>query len=241
MKKIIAALLLLLCIIPAAFAQPKLFTPEQMRQDLDSMYAWINATHPNLYLRINKEKADKAWEKVRKQLKAPLTAREFSMIASPLLSQYWDGHTGLGFDLEDEGLQAYQENGGTFFPLGVEVRGQELIVTKATEASELKPGAKITRINGRKAGILLKEMLPIWPADNPENQAANLGRLFGLTLWGIYGWGDKIEVEYQNYGDSGKQKEVLDGISYSDLWKIMSAGSRNYKLTVHEDESLAVL
>lgn len=245
MKKILSLPLLLFVTVTLAFAQgppqEKRFTPEEMRQDLDSMYTWVNATHPNLYLRISKKKADKEWQKVRKQLKTPLTAREFSIVASPLLSQYWDGHTGLGIDLEDKGLQAYHENGGKFFPFGVEVRGQQLIVTKVTDATSIKPGATITKINGRKTGALLKEMLPVWPADNPENQAANLGRLFGLTLWGAYGWGDKVEVEYQNYGESGKQAETLHGISYSDLWKLMSAGSRNYKLTIHEEERLAVL
>ncbi|MBC5994973.1 S41 family peptidase [Pontibacter cellulosilyticus] len=245
MKKTLSLLLLLFMAATLTFAQQapqeKLFTPEQMRQDLDSMYRWVNATHPNLYLRIKKEKADKEWEKVKKQLKTPLTAREFSIVASPLLSQYWDGHTSLGFDLEDKGLQEYHENGGKFFPLGMEVRDQELIVKKATDASGVKPGAKITKVNGVKTGALLKKMLFVWSADNQKNQAANMGRLFGITLWGAYGWGDKVEVEYQNYGDSRKQKEVLNGISYSDLWKLMSAGSRSYKLTIHEKESLAVL
>ncbi|WP_299818764.1 S41 family peptidase [uncultured Pontibacter sp.] len=245
MKKVFSLLLLLFVAANVASAQEapqsRLFTPAQMHQDLDSMYAWINATHPNLYLQVKKEKADKVWEQARAQLKRPMTRVEFAKIVFPVTSQYKDGHTGLGFDFSDEEFQKYYEEGGRFFPLGVKVQEGQLYVTEVAKGQSIKPGASITKINGRKAEELVQEMLPYWPADNKPNQEATLSRLFGFTLWYLYGWGNDVEVEYSNYGERKKQVAQLQGVGEDTFFHYIGFGSRDYKLTIHEQESLAVL
>ncbi|MEJ8801349.1 S41 family peptidase [Pontibacter sp. H249] len=245
MKKMLSLLLLLLVIKTVAFAQQpskeKLFTAEQMRQDLDSMYAWINATHPNLYLHISKEKADKKWDKVRAQLNKPMTRVEFAKIVFPVTSQYQDGHTGLGFDFSDKEFTQYYEQGGRYFPVGVKVQDGKLYATAIAGNVAIKPGASITKINGRKAEELVQEMLPYWPFDNKLHQESNLSRLFGFTLWYLYGWGSEVELEFINYGERKKQVAQLQGVDADTFFKYMSFGTRDYKLTVHEQESLAVL
>ncbi len=220
----------------------KLYSPEEMHQDLDSMYAWINATHPNLYLHIKKEKADKEWSKIRAKMNKPMSRIDFAKLVFPLTTMYRDGHTGLGFDFSDREFEAYAAKGGKLFPLAVQIEKGKLYATNADPQFKLKPGARILTINGVKSEELIREMLPYWPSDNKPHQESNLSRLFGFTLWYLHGWGDKVEVTYSNFGESKNQTEVLAGMDLDTFFKeILGFGSKQYKLTIHEKESLAVL
>jgi hypothetical protein len=238
--------LMLVLLQTSAIAQldkeDRLYSPEEMKQDLDSMYAWINETHPNLYLHIKKQKADKEWEKVREKLDKPMTRIEFAKTVFPLNSLYKDGHTGLGFDFSDREFEAYSAKGGRLFPLNLKIHKSRIYVKEADPSWKVKPGSRIHEINGKDAKDLVREMLPMWPSDNDPHQEANLSRLFGFTLWYLYGLGEVVEIVYTNYGSRKKQTVTLSGVDVDTFLKdILGFGKREYKLTLHEQESLAVL
>ncbi|AYA37361.1 hypothetical protein D3Y59_10050 [Hymenobacter oligotrophus] len=254
MKALLGFVCLLVGVAQAAWAQQQpaplpaapassltLLEPPQLQQDLDSLHAWLHATHPNLHLRLSHEADERQWQRVRAQLNQPLTAGEFAQLVMPLTTQYADGHTGLSYDFSDAAFQAYSQRGGLFFPLNVTLQKGKLYVAESAAQSEVRPGALIRRINGESADALVQNMLRYWPADHQKNREATTARLFGFTLWSLYGWGESVQLEFQNYGQRQKQTTTLRGIPAERLMQLMNVGPRKYKLTLHEPESLAVL
>ncbi|RAK62893.1 S41 family peptidase [Hymenobacter edaphi] len=225
----------------AATWHPRVFSPQELRQDFDSLHAWLQSTHPDLYVAVRRKRAERRWQAARAQLTRPMTRREFLLLTAPLTTQYQDGHTGLYLDAEDEEGRAYDEHGRRFFPLNVRVKDGQLYAANSLNSQLIRPGARITRLNGVPAAQLVAQMKPYWFHDHEANLESTLSRFFNTSLWFVRGWGRQVEVEFVNYGTRQRQRETLAGVPYAQVAPYIYPGRKRQRLTIHEPERLAVL
>ncbi len=221
----------------------RIFSPAELHTDLDSMYIWINATHPDLYFNLKKEVADKNWEEVRKKINKPMKKLEFARLISPLITQYQDGHLNLGaYFWEDEEFQNYSSGGGKFFPLQVKIKSGKIFVVKGDTANNIHPGSEIMKINKVSASNIIQHLLTQIPADTKKNAEASISRLFNTTLWYVYGWGSQSNIEYRNPSKNEILTANLTGISFEEVLKYnFPKGNKKMDLLIFEPDKLAVI
>lgn len=223
--------------------EEKMFSPAELLSDLDSLYHWINTSHPDLYSSIEKVKADENWELVRSQIKVPMKSLEFARLISPLITQYKDGHLNLGaYFWEDEAFQDYLKREGKFFPLHVKVKNGKIFVIEGTTDGKIKAGAEITSINGESASEIINSLLTQVGSDTRANAEATISRLFNTTLWYIYGWGITSLIEFYNPSETNKITTVLPGSSFEEVLRFnFPKGNKKMDLLLYEEEGLAII
>src|SRR5687768_11910910 len=107
--------------------ETRLFSPAELKQDLDFLFEKLEAIHPSLYHYTPKAQMDEARVALEKQLQEPMTRLEFARKAIPVVSMLNDGHTSLSFPQEE--LSGFMKKGGTLFPLNVLIREGKFFVT----------------------------------------------------------------------------------------------------------------
>ena len=69
----------------------KLYSPEELKEDLDYLFQTMEDVHPNLYAYTPKSVIDSLREKATGQLTNPKTAFEFGKLVTPLIVKLGDG------------------------------------------------------------------------------------------------------------------------------------------------------
>lgn len=217
----------------------KLYPADVLLRDLDSLYYWMHATHPELHFSIDKQQADAKWEAARKSITSPMSRVDFMKLAVPLTTQYRDGHTALYLDPWLDEVKQYEKSGGTFFPAQLHLRdGRAWVKQDLQSNATLAPGDELLSINGEPVQRIIRRMLPYWPADGLRGNENVVSRFFGITLWYLYGWGSHCTVWVRR---QGKEKEVrIAGVADSVIWQYRSLVPE-WRMQLYERESLAVI
>lgn len=219
--------------------EKKMFSADALLQDLDSLYHWLHASHPELHFSISKQAADAKWNTARKSITAPMSRVDFMKLAVPLTTQYRDGHTALYLDPWLDEIQQYEKNGGTFFPVQLYLRDGRAWVKQDLQANPtLFAGDEILAINGEPVKKMIERMLPYWPADGLRGNENVASRFFGITLWYLYGWGSQVTVSVRTKGKV--RKFLLTGVAGAVIQQSKNA-IPEWSMTVYEAESLAVI
>ncbi|RYZ23098.1 MAG: hypothetical protein EOO16_06515 [Chitinophagaceae bacterium] len=213
------------------------FAPGALRADLDSLYAALRDNHPALYAQWPKADADRAFQRLRAQVQAPMTRLEFYRLTMPFVSHFRDGHTYLELDLESPDMAAYEKAGGRYFPLRVAIIGERLFTREA--AGGAAAGTEIRGINGKASGKIIRELVADFPADGAENARASVERLFGWMLWLRYGWGTRNRLELATA--SGKRNLELPGVDHDRMFANFFPNGPTRELELHPEVSLGVV
>ena len=80
-----------------AFGQAKKLSREQMIQDIDTLFSFIDKVHPDMYAVYPKQQLDKDIEKVKSELEPSGDIFCFYKQITPLVAQLGDGHTNVNF------------------------------------------------------------------------------------------------------------------------------------------------
>lgn len=217
----------------------KLFATDALLQDLDSLYYWLHASHPELHFSISKEAADAKWNAARKSITEPMSRIDFMRLVVPLTTQYRDGHTALYLDPWLDELKEYEGNGGTFFPVQLYLRDGRAWVKDDLQANAtLAAGDEILAINGEPVKKIIERMLPYWPADGLRSNENVASRFFGITLWYLYDWGSQVTLDVRRKG--GVNKVPVAGVASAVIQQYRNS-IPEWKLNIYEAESLAVI
>ena len=220
--------------------QTRIFSVAELQSDIDSMYKWATETHPSLYITIEKEQADKKWKSVRSSIDQPMNRLEFLRKILPLLTQYRDGHTGLTPEFDFPEFETYKQNGGKIFPLRVIISQNRIWCVENYEDNGLaSPGDEIISIHGRPARQIIKDLLPVWPADDIISNEVIISRLFSYTLWLYYGWGNESPVELKK--SNGNAAVKLKGMDPDTYLTRYFSGMESWKLKLFPERQLAVI
>ena len=166
----------------------KVFTKQQLLQDIDSLHLWLQQTHPQLYFHSDSALTEKRWAAVRRSLSDSLTAEAFETIISPLVSQYNDGHTYVDIDLE-----SLQSKGKTLFPAVVLIHDNKLYIKDTI--GTLMPGSEVISVNSINAETIIQQILSVVPGDYLQNKEATGSRLFTYYYAKYFGYQDSFSIK----------------------------------------------
>ncbi|MDY5969431.1 MAG: hypothetical protein SPJ13_05415 [Bacteroidales bacterium] len=96
--KTVGAILLLLTFSVLGYAQDanKMLTPLQMREDVDSLYAWYKETHPNPFAVLDEEAFDRTIDSLKNSLDRDKTKAQFYTTIVGL-QRFFDLHSRIGY------------------------------------------------------------------------------------------------------------------------------------------------
>ena len=181
-----------ICVAQTA-TETRLFTPEELKQDLDFLFEKLESIHPSLYYYTPKLKIEEARKALEGELTEPMTRLEFSKKVIPVVTLLKDGHTSLSFPPEE--LTGYLKNGGKTFPLGVLIREEKIYVTTNVSSDTADfISAEILSINGQYARDVLAKLRRYTSAELDFYRNIRIQRAFGQLLWYCYGWGDAFDM-----------------------------------------------
>ena len=188
----IAAIALLL--LPACSqAQPDSFDAAAIAADVTEWEDWLFATHPQPEFSMDVEAVRAGFDAVRDRLNKNHTRREAWLALAVLNPHFADGHVTLRLPTEDH--DAWLAEGGSDFTLPVRIEGDQLRVAETVSAdSRALVGERITAINGRPVGPLIRAATDRANGDTPGLRRHIVERRFASYLWALTGGADDWQV-----------------------------------------------
>jgi len=179
-----AAFACILVSLPAAApAQTeKLFTPAEVRSDMEIMYRRLQADAFELYAFTPKPEMDRLYEQLKAEIDHPLTRLEVQTRLELLAAVARQGHTRVeGFYAA---WTAYQKAGGKAFPLAIRiVDGRAYVARNSSGLARLKSGDEILEIDGEPAAYWLGRTRRRISAETPAFADSILEYDFPMYLW----------------------------------------------------------
>ena len=158
----------------------ELFTPKQMKEDVDYFLKTIENTHPNMYAYASKEAVKERVDELLKELDKPLPYKDFYAKVAQLNSLF-DGHTQIFYH---NGLNYrhlidyYYAKGGSFFPRDVSYESDKIYYIDS-----LNKKARIISINGIPAEKICSTLNKVVSSEKEKTNALYINRLFPLYLY----------------------------------------------------------
>ncbi len=194
----------------------KLYSPEELKEDLDYLFQTMEDVHPNLYAYTPKSVIDSLREKATGQLTNPKTAFEFGKLITPLVVKLGDGHTFLHFP--GELWQTYLNDSGKLVPFKIIVEEDQLLVKKNyTNDSTLSVNTKIISINNVPAKDIIQAMLKYTKGEKLAFRKKRISKHFASLLWALYDIKSDFSVEYLSALDDQKYINTFSGITLNEL------------------------
>ncbi|WP_338845144.1 S41 family peptidase [Massilia sp. W12] len=165
------------------------FTPAQLKADLQSLRAHIDAIHPDISHSASPAQLEQAYAEIAASLTEALTAKEFWLRMARLNPLFNDGHWSVNLPETEHDLQKFIDNIGGGFPFEVHVKpdGELTVLALAGGGATAWRGARIEAINGVVAPLLSRQLLALRHGDTPMNRANLLGPSFQLYYASLFG------------------------------------------------------
>ena len=230
-----------LCLfVGSAFGQAKKLSREQMVQDIDTLFSFIDKVHPDMYAVYPKQQLDKDIEKVKSELEPSGDIFYFYKQITPLVAQLGDGHTNVNFPYD-----ALSDCANIlFFPFFVKVTYPDKVILVQNNYKNTIPiGAQIMSINNRQANDIVQEMLSYARGEKDFYKIWNLRYAFTPMLYTLYR--DSIfEIEY--LFNKEKYSIQVRGISLKEceeLWEQDNAimSSEKYTFNTLSDKNIGII
>ncbi|MEZ0469073.1 S41 family peptidase [Luteimonas salinilitoris] len=174
---------------PSPVHSQQIFSPEQLRADLDVIRNTIDRAHPDPAHSADEAALTHAFARIRRCLDDDMTRDQAwaqLAILNPVLA---DGHLLVGYpDWREDSLAHLAGKG--FFPFEVHVDpadGQPFIRSKLGGGATDLAGARIERIDGRDARRVTRALLARVHGDTPAFRAELLSRRWWFFYWKRYG------------------------------------------------------
>jgi hypothetical protein len=201
-QSIIACLLLLLLsncasLLDSDIAKTKsekIYTPAQLRADLNFFNRVLKEVHPEPFARLERNKFQNSFDQLFIQTSWPQRRRDFFRNFAPLVSSISDIHTRVLYPFEEQ--QYFLEQQGQF-PLSVLYSTEGLIVVADQQRIPLIPvGAKLVSINNIDIDTILDNFKNYIPAETVTGQRRMIQMEFTSLLWSVYQLEGDYDVEF---------------------------------------------
>lgn len=194
----------------------RLYSPEELKEDLDYLFQTLENVHPNLYAFTPKDTIDADRKQIVKKLLKPMTALEFWRLVRPIVSKIGDGHTSLRFPSEFR--KVYLDNGGLIVPFDIYIDDGKMFIEKNYSSdSTLIVNSEILSINDIPAQDIINDMVKYVSGERIENRHNRIKRNFKLLLWSLFHLEDEFDVHFISATDSSTYVRKLKGITVETL------------------------
>lgn len=162
-----------------------MLTVQQMKQDIDSWLNWVDATHPNVAIRFNRDHRFKTRVKeLMTAIDKPMNQQQFLAHISQLNSEFNDGHMNLFLPSQSKIIDYAVEQGQGLFPFEVLIDNGRLFITSALGGENSSvTGQQIIGINGRDVSQVYAQLIARGYGDTEQHRAALLANKFALYYW----------------------------------------------------------
>lgn len=233
MKKLITIAILILFQIGNTFGQVldtlKLYSVNELRNDVDSMTKYIEETHPNPFYKFPRNEFYKEADSIKIKINKPMSDIDFFMLIQPLIAKLEDGHTSI----EVPKLE-YLASNPFMFIYPVKLSTIEPFITLQGNSD-----AEIISINEIEANRIIKDIIK-FTSGEAENFRLDCGaNYFWFYLNKLYGMTDSYLVKYKI--DDRIDTRKFKGIKYDSLIKIQKQDTTNIATTNQNDYSLKLI
>ncbi|MCP4725838.1 MAG: hypothetical protein GY863_12415 [bacterium] len=147
----------------------KHFSEQQLKDDLTQIIQAIKDYHPNLYQFTKEDEFDTLYQERLQMISHPMTAREFYLIAAPIVAAVNCGHTRLSVTAD-----FWSSQPDRFFPLQLKLLENGAFVTgHYTNESQIQSGSELLTINGIPVSEIISSMSPNISSDGYINTWKN--------------------------------------------------------------------
>lgn len=228
-------------------ATSKLYTKQELIEDLDFVVKTMEEAHPNLYHYETKEQFYNKFNYLKASINKPLTRHEFSLMAVPLFASLKAGHT----HLELVTKEMYQNLNPTdlLFPFVVSLKNNKIrIIKNLSDNPNLIIEMEILEINHKPASFYLDSLSVYSDTKIDEHKFNHLEKDFSILLYKLFGLKDEFELLIEQPNQNKTKKVIVCGITHSE-YKKRKKDSNNtykeqwyeYKLITYPDKNYAIL
>ncbi len=224
------------------FGQTKIFSKEEMIQDIDILFSTIEKVHPDMYAVYQKYKLEKDIERLKEELKDEADIFYFFEKVNPLVVKLGDGHTGGFFPRAHLGLDPNIK----LFPFTVKVTYPDKAIVVQNDFTQsqtaIPTGGQITKINNRPAKDIVQEMMNLVSGEKDFFKTERLEVLFTPLIYALYR--DSVfDIEYEF--DQKRQSVQVKGIPHEERYKRRSAEKEEspelYSLSILQDQNIGII
>jgi hypothetical protein len=207
-------------VVAQGFDPDRVYSVAELREDFDLLRDALEEAHSGLYRYSSKEAIDRMFDEATAELSEPMTELEFLRVLAPVVAGINDGHTGLRPSTR---LSAHLGSQPATFPFNVRfVDGRAYIFRNYSEATDIEPGAELTRINGVAMETVVADLLPMIPSDGRVVTSKFRRGLESTTsfagLYAIaYGLTARFELTYVPPGGGAPLTVTVNGIRTTDV------------------------
>ena len=165
------------------------YTPAQLREDLDALYAGLRAAHVDLYAHRSKAEYDALHRRMRAELDAPLTIAEARVRFQRFAAFGRVAHARV--EPPVDAWETYRGGGGKAFPLFLRVVDGVVHVSDTVGDIEgVAPGDVLLAVDGEPVDAWLAPVRELISADNDHLRDTQLETRLPLLAWLAHGTRD---------------------------------------------------
>jgi len=163
-------------------AEPRKFSPEQLREDFDALYAGLREAHADLFERRSRAEFDALHARMRAELDAPLNEAETRLRFQRFAAFGRIAHARI--DLDEAGWSQFREHGGRAFPLTLRVQGDAAyVLDNFSGDTRLASGTRVREIDAQPARVWLDHIGDLVSADTPYLLHAQMEHSLPKLVW----------------------------------------------------------
>ncbi len=187
-------------------------TGEDMKEDLDSLFAFIYEVHPDPYASFPESEFRAEKERLYASIQEERTDVDFWKMTARFVAKIQDGHTGLSFPGGD---WHYKRLSGepSLLPLSVLITTQGVYVKQNLSSAPISPGDEILAINDRDMDTLLVYLEQYISGELRHFRLSQIEHNFHQLLYQIAGTEPPFSVKVRSI-DGTTTTHFLDGIDW---------------------------
>lgn len=167
-----------------------LYTPQELRKDLDHLEQAVAQRHPRFHDRAPEAALTRAFDEARQALDVPMSRVEAYRVMAQVNPAFTDAHTLL---MPTFALKTLPGGGAGAFPLKIRIRHDGAMVLaghwqRSDGAERLAAGSRIRSINGEAIDALLDELSRYGHGETAALRRHMLAVMFPHWLAAIRGW-----------------------------------------------------
>ena len=175
----------------AGLKSERIYTPSQLRADLQFLDNALRNIHPEPFARLNRDIYNAHYQQLYQNLSWPSHRHDFYLHITPLVAEFSDIHTRVLYPHQE--YQQFLAQHGKF-PLTVLYTSDGLIVVAdQQQPSEIPVGAELLAINNKSIESIIDNFRRYIPAETESGQIRMIQMEFARLLWSIY----QIKTDYQ--------------------------------------------
>lgn len=219
----IAAILFLLS-VPANAEEPEecaeCYTAQQAREDLNSLYATLQAEHGDLYSRRSKAAYDRKIAELIDRIDGPVRKPEFHLMLHEATAFGRVGHAKTEAAVHD--ALAYIVSGGAIVPLSVSYFDDAMVVDQWPDrGNDLPPGSRITKIGDMELAEFEDAARRIISADTDRLLRAQIELALPVYIHLLLGPVEELTVEFT--GPDGEHgSHTIGALTYGEMRALQS-------------------